>query len=157
MNLKHKIYLASFLIVIRLLYGGVTMAVERVGVSFEPDLLKKFDEFIKAKGYTNRSEAIRDLVRKALIEIEIERGEVIGTLTIIYNHDEGNITNKLLHLQHQHNKEILSTTHVHIDEHNCLEVIIVRGEAEKIRRLADKIKAMKGVKYGELVIAKTSI
>ncbi len=133
------------------------MAVERVGVSFEPELLKKFDDLIKAKGYTNRSEAIRDLIRKALIETEIEKGEAIGTLTIIYNHDEGNITNKLLHLQHHHHEEILSTTHVHVDEHTCLEVIIVRGKAEKIRKLADKIKAMKGVKYGELVIAKTPI
>ncbi|MCD6447994.1 MAG: nickel-responsive transcriptional regulator NikR [Thermoplasmata archaeon] len=134
------------------------MTVERVGVSFEPDLLKKFDEFIREKGYTNRSEAIRDLVREALIKREIEgNGDVIGTLTIVYNHDEGDVTNKLLHIQHHHNEEILSTTHIHIDEHMCLEVLIVKGKADRVRKLADNIKALKGVKHGGLIITKVPI
>lgn len=134
------------------------MTVERVGVSFEPDLLSKFDELIKKKGYENRSEAIRDLVRKYLIENEIkEEGNVIGTITIIYDHEVSNVTDKLLNIQHHHHTEIFSTTHVHIDEHRCLEVIIVRGEAKNVRRLADNIKAIKGVKHGELVLTKTSI
>ena len=134
------------------------MTVERVGVSFEPELLNKFDALIKAKGYTNRSEAIRDLVRKALIEseIEAEKGKVIGTLTIIYNHEVGDVTNRLLHLQHHHLAEITSTTHIHIDEHMCLEMMIVRGKAKNVRNLADNIKAIKGVKHGELVITKAS-
>jgi len=134
------------------------MTVERVGVSFEPELLDKFDALIKAKGYTNRSEAIRDLVRKALIEseIEAEKGDVIGTLTIIYDHDIGDVTNQLLHLQHHHLSEIISTTHIHVDEDTCLEVLVVRGKARNVRRLADNIKAIKGVKHGELVITKTS-
>jgi len=132
------------------------MTVERVGVSFEPELLTKFDKLIKAKGYTNRSEAIRSLVRKSLIEseIEAEKGDVIGTIAIIYDHDVGNVTNKLLHLQHHHPGEISSTTHIHIDEHRCFEVLIVRGKANVVRRLADNIKAIKGVRHGELFITK---
>jgi CopG family nickel-responsive transcriptional regulator len=133
--------------------------VERVGVSFEPELLSRFDNLIKRKGYNNRSEAIRDLVRKSIIEsdIESEKGEVIGTLTIIYDHDVGDITNKLLHTQHHHHSEISSTTHIHVDEHNCLEVLVVRGKAGSVIRLADNIKAIKGVKHGELVITKIPI
>jgi CopG family nickel-responsive transcriptional regulator len=135
------------------------MAVERVGISFEPKLLDKFDALIRMKGYNNRSEAIRDLVRKSLVEVEIEdeKGEVIGTLTIIYNHDIGDVTNRLLHLQHRYHSEILSTTHIHLNKHLCLEVLVVRGKAKNVRRLADNIKAIKGVKHGELVITKTSI
>ena len=135
------------------------MAVERVGVSFEPELLSKFDKLIKKKGYTNRSEAVRDLVRKSIIESEIEseEGEVVGTFTMIYDHDVGDVTNRLQHLQHHHISEITSTTHIHVDEHTCLEVIVVGGKAKNIRKLADNIKAIKGVKHGELVITKTSI
>ena len=135
------------------------MTVERVGVSFEPELLEKFDALIKNKGYTNRSEAIRDLVRKAIIESEVEsaKGSVVGTLTIIYDHEIGDVTNKLLHLQHHHHGEISSTTHIHIDEQNCLEVLVVQGNAKNVRELADNIKSIKGVKHGELVITKTSV
>jgi len=134
------------------------MTVERVGVSFEPELLGKFDALIKAKGYTNRSEAIRDLIRKSLIESEVklEKGDVIGTLTIIYDHDVGDVTNRLLHIQHHHHSEISSTTHYHVDEHTCLEVLVVQGKAKAVIGLADNIKAVKGVKHGELVITKTS-
>ena len=130
------------------------MAVERVGVSFEPELLDKFDILIRNKGYTNRSEAIRDLVRKSILESEIkaEKGDVIGTLTIIYDHNAGDVTNQLLHLQHHHLAEITSTTHIHVDKHLCLEVLIVRGKAKNVIKLADNIKAVKGVKHGELVI-----
>lgn len=135
------------------------MGVERVGVSFEPELLTKFDQLIKSKGYTNRSEAIRDLVRKSLLEAEVERGKgnVIGTLTIIYDHDVGDVTNRLLHLQHHHHGEISSTTHIHVDEHKCLEVLVVRGSAKNVRKMADNIRAIKGVEHGELVITKSSI
>jgi CopG family nickel-responsive transcriptional regulator len=133
------------------------MVVERVGVSFEPDLLDKFDELIRRKGYTNRSEAIRDLIRKAIIEEDIKAGkeEVIGTITIVYDHDVGDVTNKLLHLQHHYHSRILSTTHIHMDEHMCLEVIVVRGKSNEIKKLADNMRALKGVKHGGLVITKT--
>jgi CopG family nickel-responsive transcriptional regulator len=139
--------------------GGATVGVERVGVSFEPELLDKFDKLIKSKGYTNRSEAVRDLVRKAIIESEVDsvKGSVIGTLTIIYDHEIGDVTNKLLHLQHHHHAEISSTTHIHVDEQICLEVLVVRGKAKNVRELADNIKSIKGVKHGELVITKISV
>lgn len=132
--------------------------IARFGVSIEQELLKKFDRLIKNKGYANRSEAIRDLVRKSIIEskTELEKGEVIGALTIVYDHDVGNVTNKLLYLQHHCLSEAISTTHVHLDEHNCFEVIVVRGKAKDVRKLAENIKALKGVKYGELAIMKIS-
>ncbi len=133
------------------------MTVERVGVSFEPELLVKFDKLIKSQGYSNRSEAIRDLVRKAIIEADIkqDRGEVVGTLTIVYDHDVGDVTHKLMHLQHDHHTEITFTSHIHVDEQTCLEVLVVRGKAREVRQLADNIKAVKGVKNGELVVTKT--
>ncbi|MCU0799840.1 MAG: nickel-responsive transcriptional regulator NikR [Candidatus Thermoplasmatota archaeon] len=133
------------------------MVVERVGISFEPELLIEFDSLIRKKGYTNRSEAVRDLVRKALIEAvtDDEKGGVIGSLTIIYDHEAGGLTDRLMHLQHHHHSEISSTTHIHVDERTCLEVLIVKGKVKDVRRLADNIKALKGVKHGELVLTKT--
>ena len=144
----------------RLYVQRVTMEkITRFGVSIEPDLLKKFDKIIKMEGYTNRSEAIRDLVRKNLIREENKNpnSESIGTLTMIYDHHTGNLTNKLLDLQHDHTKEILSTTHIHIDHNNCLEVLVLKGKTGKIQKLADNIKSLKGIKHGELVITKSSL
>jgi CopG family nickel-responsive transcriptional regulator len=133
--------------------------ITRFGVSIEPDLLKKFDKIIKKKGYTNRSEAIRDIIRKNLITEKTQDPDVeaLGTLTMIYNHHTGNLTNRLLDLQHEHSKEILSTTHIHIDHHNCLEVLVLKGKTGDIQKLADNIKSLKGIKHGELVITKKSI
>jgi CopG family transcriptional regulator, nickel-responsive regulator len=135
------------------------MVVERVGVSFEPELLEKFDKLLKVKGYTNRSEAIRDLVRKSIIEahIESEDEDIVGTLTIIYDHDVGDVTNELQHFQHFHLAEIIATTHVHVEKHACLEVLVVKGKSKSIQKLTDHIKAIKGVKHGELVITKSSV
>jgi CopG family nickel-responsive transcriptional regulator len=111
---------------------------------------------LKKRGYTNRSEAIRDLIRKEIIESEIkdEEGEVIGTLTIIYDHEIGNITNKLLHLQHHHHDEITFTTHIHIDERTCLEIVVIRGQLSQVKKFSENIKALKGVKHGQLAITK---
>ncbi len=146
---------------LRLPVKRVTMVekVLRFGVSIEPDLLKKFNKKIKKEGYTNRSEAIRDIIRKNLINDKKREPEtkVIGTLTMIYDHHTGNLTTKLLDLQHNHHNEILSTTHIHIDHHNCLEVLVLKGKAGQIQKLADNIKALKGIKHGELVITKDSL
>ena len=133
--------------------------ITRFGVSIEPDLLKKYDKTIKQKGYNNRSEAIRDLVRKNLIKEKNmdPESKAIGTLTMIYDHHTGMLTNKLLDLQHDHHKEILSTTHIHINHHNCLEVLVLKGKTKNIQKLADNIKALKGIKHGELVITKKSL
>jgi len=132
------------------------MSVERVGVSFEPKLLNKFDKLIKKKGYTNRSEAIRDLVRKEIIEsgIKEEDSDVIGTLTIIYDHDIGNVTDKLLHLQHHHHEEITFTTHIHVDDRTCLEIIVIRGLLSRVKQFSENVKALKGIKHGQLAITK---
>ena len=136
----------------------MTEKITRFGVSIEPDLLEKFDEMIQKKGYATRSEAIRDLVRKSLIErITDPNTESIGTLTMIYDHHTRNLTDKLLDIQHDHTKEILSTTHIHIDHHNCLEVLVLKGKTGNIKKLADRIKAIKGIKNGELVITKISL
>jgi len=136
----------------------MTEQITRFGVSIEPDLLKKFDKMIKKEGYTNRSEAIRDLIRKNLITEKNKNPETkaIGTLTMIYDHHVRNLTNKLLDLQHDHTKEILTTTHVHIDHHNCLEVLVLKGKTGDIQKLADNIKALRGIKHGELVITQSS-
>jgi len=131
----------------------------RFGVSIKPDLLKKFDKIIKKKGYTNRSEAVRDLIREKIITKEIFNPDVqsIGTLTMIYDHHEGNLTDRLLNLQHEHTEEILVTTHIHIDNNSCLEILVLKGKANKIQKLADNIKAIKGIKHGELVITNQTI
>jgi len=133
--------------------------ITRFGVSIEPDLLKKFDKIIKKKGYTSRSEAIRDILRKNIVQEDTSDpdSEAIGTLTMIYDHHEGTLTNKLLDLQHDHHNEILSTTHIHIDHHNCLEVLVLKGKTGEIQKLADNIKALKGIKHGELALTKSSL
>jgi CopG family nickel-responsive transcriptional regulator len=133
--------------------------ITRFGVSIEPDLLKKFDKIIKKKGYTNRSEAIRDQIRKNIVVEESSEpdAEGLGTLTMIYDHHVGPLTNRLLELQHDHHHEILTTTHIHVDHHNCLEVLVLKGKIGEIKKLADSIKALKGIKHGELVITKSEL
>jgi len=133
--------------------------ITRFGISIEPNLLKKFDKVIKKKGYENRSEAIRDIIRENLIveKTEDPNSEAIGTLTMIYDHHAGNLTNRLLDLQHHHHKEILTTTHIHVDPDNCLEVLVLKGKTRNIQKLADNIKSLKGIKHGELVITESKI
>ncbi len=146
---------------LRLSVKRVTMTekITRFGVSMTPELLDKFDKIIKKKGYLNRSEAIRDIIRKSIVKEDTidPESEVIGTLTMIYDHHEGKLTNKLLNLQHKHHNEILSTTHIHVDHRNCLEVLVLKGKTKEIKKLADNIRAIKGIKYGELVITKSSL
>jgi len=125
----------------------MTEKITRFGVSIEPELLKKFDRIIKKKGYYNRSEAIRDVIRENILKVDTRdpNSEAIGTLTMMYDHHEGTLTKKLLDLQHDHHNEILSTTHIHIDHHNCLEVLVLKGKTGNIQKLADNIKALKGI------------
>jgi CopG family nickel-responsive transcriptional regulator len=131
--------------------------VERFGVSMAPDLLSKFDEAIAARGYTNRSEAIRDIVRDYLVEQQWESGEeeVIGTLTIVYDHHERDAMEQLTELQHHYHPAIISTLHVHLDEHHCLEVVVVRGAAAEVRSLSERIISTRGVKHGKLTCTTT--
>lgn len=129
---------------------------ERFSISMENDLLEKFDGHLNTHGYSNRSEAVRDLVRKALVDEEWEAGEeVVGVITLVFDHHQRQLQDKLTELQHGYHCLVVSSTHVHLDHHNCLEVIIARGEASRVRRLADRLKATKGVKSSELAAAST--
>jgi len=131
--------------------------VERFGVSMESDLLKQFDDLREARGYQSRSEAIRDLIRAQLVDREWSnpRSEVIGTISIVYEHHEHELSNTLAELQHRHHESIICSTHVHLDPHNCLEVVIVRGASETVRRIADSLISTRGVKHGGLVSTTT--
>jgi CopG family nickel-responsive transcriptional regulator len=123
----------------------------RFGVSLEKTLLEKFDVFIKERNYTNRSEAIRDLIRQELIKKEWLQGEdVAGTITLVYDHHKRDLLNKLTDIQHDYQKLIISTQHIHLDHDNCLEIIAARGNPVNLQKLADSIKAIKGVKHGTL-------
>jgi CopG family nickel-responsive transcriptional regulator len=127
--------------------------VVRFGVSMPTTLLERFDRIIKVKGYTNRSEAIRDMIRDTIVEHEwMENKEVVGTITIVYDHHKKGVMEKLTDLQHIHHDRIASSTHIHLDHENCLEVIVVRGKPTEIKELADNMIALRGVKHGKLVI-----
>ena len=130
--------------------------ITRFGVSIEPELLEEFDKLIRKRGYGNRSEAIRDLIRKDLIDEKVKsgKGKVIGIVAFVYNHHEGNVAEKLLEVQHHHAKGSF-TAHIHVDEENCLEILIVQGEVDEVKRIADNIKAIKGVKYSEALMTST--
>ena len=144
---------------LRLLVERVTMEkITRFGVSLEPDLLKKFDAIITKKGYTNRSEAIRDLIRTQISQKELEDKDAqgLGTLTILYSHHAGPLSKQLMDLQHEHHEAILTTTHIHIDHDNCLEVLILQGKIGTIQKLADSIKALRGIKLGSLTLTARS-
>jgi CopG family nickel-responsive transcriptional regulator len=129
----------------------------RFGISMDGQLLAGFDQLIARKGYTNRSEAIRDLVRASLVETQWELGndETLGTITIVYNHHTREISDVLNHLQHQYYESIISSTHIHVDEHNCLEVLIVRGKGGDIKKISDRLIGTRGVKHGKLSLTTT--
>lgn len=129
----------------------------RFGVSMEERLLKDFDRMIKRRKWANRSEAIRDLVRRELIESQWQEAgrEVVGTVTMLYDHHKRELPEKLIEMQHHHCDEALSSLHIHLDERNCLEVVVVRGKAAEVRALADSLIGTKGVKQGELVMSAT--
>ena|SRR5579871_3839154 len=129
----------------------------RIGVAIDSDLLKKFDALIETRGYANRSEAFRDLIRDELVEKAWERPEsnVVGTVTLVYNHHVRLLNEKLTDMQHSHFHNILSTLHVHLDHDNCLEVLVIRGKASQVKKIADALISTKGVKHGRLTITAT--
>jgi CopG family transcriptional regulator, nickel-responsive regulator len=129
----------------------------RFGISIDAGLLESFDRLLEKKGYRNRSEAIRDLIRAALVEEEWQQAEseTVGTVTLVYNHHTRDLADKLTEHQHSHHEEIVSALHVHLDAHYCLEVVVVRGQAARVRRLADELIGTKGVKHGKLVMSTT--
>ena len=129
----------------------------RFGVSIPDDLLGKFDNLISEKGYTNRSEAIRDLIRDRLVEDQWSESdhEVVGTVTVVYNHEQSELAQKLTEIQHKKHDLIVSSVHVHLDSHNCLEVLIMRGFAEEVKRAGELLISTRGVKHGKITMTTT--
>jgi len=129
----------------------------RFSISISPDLLEKFDQAIREKSYKSRSKAIRDLIVNFIVERAWEKSDrkVMGSLTILYDHESRGLLDKLLDIQHERRENIISTMHTHLDERNCMEILAVRGYPDEIRALADKILSCKGVKHGRLVMSVT--
>ncbi|MFH1190597.1 MAG: nickel-responsive transcriptional regulator NikR [Candidatus Omnitrophota bacterium] len=128
----------------------------RFGISLESDLSKKFDTRLKKKGYSNRSEAIRDLIRQDLVDQEWHEGaEVAGAITLIYDHHKRELLNKITDIQHDFQNVIVSAQHIHLDHHNCLEIIAVKGNPIDVQKLTNKLKIIKGVKHGTLSMSST--
>jgi len=130
---------------------------KRFGVSIPDELLSRLDRLVEKKGYANRSEAIRDLVRNQLVDNEWAdlKGEVVGTITLVYSHHIHELSDKLTDLQHRYHQNIITTNHIHLDQHNCLEVLVVRGNSKRVKEVADHLIATKGVKHGKLVMSST--
>ena len=128
----------------------------RIAISIDKKLMDRFDSSIEEKGYTNRSEAIRDLMRDSLVEAEWKAdAEVVGTITLVYNHHTRELPDTLNDLQHNYFHSIVSNLHIHLDEHNCLEVMVVRGKSSDVKKLADRLIGTRGVVHGKLTMATT--
>jgi CopG family nickel-responsive transcriptional regulator len=129
----------------------------RFGVSIDSQLIRKFDALIDRKGYATRSEAIRDMIRGTLVEEEWEAGdhETVGTITIVYNHHTRELEHALTDMQHKSYHQIISALHIHLDAHNCLEVLVVKGKSRDIKQIADQLIGTRGVKHGKLTMTTT--
>lgn len=128
---------------------------KRFGVSMEGNLLRKFDHLVKQRGYENRSEAVRDLVRDALIQQSWEDNEqiVAGTILLFYNHHQRNLLEELTSIQHSMHDLVLATTHFHLDHTSCLELIVVKGKVNDIQKFSNSLTSLKGVEYGKFTVA----
>jgi CopG family nickel-responsive transcriptional regulator len=131
--------------------------VVRFGISADERLLERFDALISEKGYVNRSEAVRDLIRNALVEEQWrdDEGQAVGTVTLVYDHHSTDLADKLTEHQHLHHEAIVSTLHIHLDAHHCLEVVVLKGQVREIARLASELIGTKGVKHGKFVATTT--
>jgi len=129
----------------------------RFGVSLNGNLLRRFDVFAGAEGYSNRSQAIAGLIRKEFLYERFNKGGVVaGAGTIVYDHHKRDVVNRLLDIQHKNAGLIISSQHVHMDQDNCLEIVAVKGPAGKIKRLSDALKSVKGVKHSTLSVTGTA-
>lgn len=131
--------------------------VTRFSVSLPVELMRQLDGMVREKGYTNRSLAVSDMIRNHLVEHRqgSGKGEIAGTITLVYDHHHAHVQETLTELQHGQGAVIISTLHVHLDHHNCLEVLVVRGRARQIHALADQLTAVRGVKHGKLTVTTT--
>jgi CopG family nickel-responsive transcriptional regulator len=133
---------------------------ERTAISLEKDLLAQFDRLTKRRGYANRSEAVRDLIRDQLVQDEWSQqaqdsADKVAVVSLVYDHDSASLAQKLTHIQHENHNAVVSSLHVHLDHHNCLEVLILRGPAAEIMAMGESLVSTKGVKYGKVVPATT--
>ena len=138
--------------------GGLSMqdsSLKRFGISMEGNLLRKFDHLVKLKGYENRSEAVRDLVREAIVQQSYEDSEQIiaGSILLFYNHHQRNLLEEMTNIQHDMHDLILATTHFHLDHDSCLELIVVKGKVKDVQKLSHKLTSLKGVGYGNFTVA----
>ena len=129
----------------------------RFSISMDGDLVAQLDAMSKAKGYSNRSQAVADMVRAHLVDhySEMRNQEIAGAITLVYNHHKRDIQPLLTDIQHDHQSLIISALHVHLDHHNCMEVLTVRGSAREVKKIADRLIATKGVKHGKLTVTTT--
>jgi CopG family nickel-responsive transcriptional regulator len=129
----------------------------RFSISLESELSRKFDSWMKKNGYENRSEAVRDLIRDKLVEEEWkdDSKEVVAVLSLVYSHDSPELPRVLTDIQHQHHSLVISSTHIHLDKHNCLEVIIMKGQAGVIKKVASELLSLRRVKHGRLMMTTT--
>ena len=126
----------------------------RIGIAIDSDLLERFDRSIADSGYTNRSEAFRDLIRDRLVSAQTAapKATVVGTITLIYDHHAHGVSEKLTELQHANHELVVSTSHAHLDHDSCLEVLIVHGKSAQVTQFADRLIGLKGVQHGRLVM-----
>ena len=131
----------------------------RIGISIDSELLKQFDRFIESQGYQNRSEAFRDLIRDRLVSSAVlaPNADVVGTVTLIYDHHHRSLPEKFTDIQHQYQAGIISTAHAHLDHDTCLEVVVVKGKSKLVQELADLLISTKGVQHGRLVMSSPAI
>lgn len=125
----------------------------RVGISLPENLLNKFDEIINQRGYSSRSEGVRDAIRSYIVNFEWMsdvQGERVGVITIVYSHSQRGLEDNLTEIQHDFSGLIQSSLHVHLDHDNCLEVVVLRGEGQEVRKAAEKMMSLKGVKHVKL-------
>ena len=129
---------------------------QRFGVSVETELLDQFDQFIRERNYQTRSEALRDLMREALVKEQWTDDEIIaGAIAFVYDHHHGQVVHKLMDLQHDHFQIIISSQHIHLDHDNCMEIILAKGPASDVANLYDQVRALKGIKHVDLIRSTT--
>jgi CopG family nickel-responsive transcriptional regulator len=132
---------------------------ERVSLAIEGELIERFDQLLTRGGHSNRSEAIRDLIRNRVVEAEwaAGRGDCVATVTIVYDHTKRELADRLLETGHEHHRMVLATMHVHLDDTHCLEVMALRGKPADLRHFADHLIGMKGVSHGKLVMSSAGV
>lgn len=127
--------------------------IERIGISLEKELLAQFDALIRSKGYSNRSEAVRDLIRDRLVEQEwsAPKGEAVATVLLVYEHEGMDLSQRMTSLEHEEFHRIVASMHVHMDHDNCLEILVLRGPGREIQRLGERLISLRGVKQGRFI------